>query len=231
MTSTSDDYLAQPGDSTPRPDPTRLTTQLVDRALAAKMEVVDTRFNSMDQANKLLAIDVAKLETLSKERLDLLRIAIDRNLAAQREYIISYINRIADVSSEKFDGIKTQFVERDTRTEQTDKERRTSLDAALAAAKEAVAEQQKANALAIGKSEDGTKERLDALNLLMTTNIKSLEDKISDLKSRLDSGEGGHKAVAETKIERRLDNNLVIAAIGLIVIIAVAVIGFSTGTR
>lgn len=107
-----------------------------------------------------------------------------------RELITAQIRNVEDVASERFGNIATQFAERDTRTVLAADESRVSLKAALDAAKEAVSEQNKANSLAIGKSEDATKERLDALGILMTASVKSLEDKISDAARRLDRGEG-----------------------------------------
>jgi len=45
------DYEAHAGDANlPIPDPTRLTTQLVDRAIAAFREVMETRLAAMDKA-------------------------------------------------------------------------------------------------------------------------------------------------------------------------------------
>ena len=103
---------------------------------------------------------------------------------------MSQIKNVSDVSDQKFDAIDTRFVERDTRTAQAADESRISLDAALAAAKEAVSEQNKANALAIGKSELATQKQIDAMGEVMATSIKSLEDKIADATKRLDRGEG-----------------------------------------
>jgi BMFP domain-containing protein YqiC len=186
-----DQYAAQEGDTNlPIPDPTRLTTQLVDRALAAFREVVFTRLGGMDRATELVADELKKLQADTAEQHEHLRQDRREELASAREFILSQLDTVARVSNEKFTAITTQFAERDTRTEQAAQESRISLDAALAAAKEAVSEQNKANALAIGKSEDATKERLDALALLMTTSVSSLDDKISDVKSRLDRGEG-----------------------------------------
>jgi hypothetical protein len=77
-----------------------------------------------------------------------------------------------------------------------------SLDAALAAAKEAVAEQNKANAQAIAKAELATQKQIDAIALLMTNNTGSLEDKIADFKTRLDRGEGRNTGSTEARTEK-----------------------------
>lgn len=172
-----------PGESNlPVPDPTALATAQLLREQAYVREIVEVRVSGVERG-------------------------FEQQLAAAVELILSRIKNVEDVSRERFSGIATQFLERDTRTEQAAQESRISLDAALAAAKEAVSEQNKANSLAIGKSEDATKERLDALQLLFSTSNKSLEDKISDAKSRLDSGGGREQGTAETRTEQRSDRS------------------------
>jgi len=220
-----DNYSRQPGDrNLPVPDPTRLTTQLVDRALSSYREVVETRLSGMDQATKLVAADIARIAAITESSTAHLREDVDRQIAGQREYVIAYVDRVADVSGEKFTAIDTRFLERDTRTEQAAQESRISLDAALAAAKEAVSEQNKANTLAIDKSGTAIQKQLDAMQALMATSNRSLEDKISDLKTRLDRGEGHDTGTASGKTERRLDVNLVIG-IGLALIALITFLG------
>jgi len=197
-------YEQQEGDTNlPVPDPTRLTTQLVDRALAGFREVVFGRLAAMDRATELVAENLREMKADSASQHDHLKEDRDRQLASGREFILSRIEQVDKVSSEKFAAIATQFTERDTRTEQAAQESRISLDAALAAAKEAVSEQNKANTLAIGKSEDATKERLDALTLLMTNSFAALDDKINDLKGRMDRGEGQGQGAQATRTEQR----------------------------
>jgi len=224
MSMPDDDYARRSGDTNvPVPDPTRLTTQLVDRALASFREVVETRIGAMDQATKLVAADVARISAGTESQTEHLRHDIDRQLAALREYLIEHINRVSDISSEKFVGIDTRFGERDERTAQAAQESRISLDAALAAAKEAVSEQNKANTLAIGKSEAATQKQIDSLVALMNTNNKSVEDKISDLKSRLDRGP--IEQTVANKAERRLDIGQILLAVSVVIAAIALVVG------
>lgn len=157
---------------------------------------------------------------------------VDTQIGAQREYIIARLETVSLVSDERFTAIATQFAERDTRIGQAEIERQKSLDAALAAAKEAVSEQNKANeaaraeqnrasSLAIEKSELATKERLDALSLLMTTSVKGLEDKIRSVETRLDRGEGWRSGAVETVDTRRKDRAEGMSSLGA------ALVGFS----
>lgn len=212
---------------TPVPDPTRLTTALVDRALAAFREVVDTRLAAMDTATKLVAADVARISAVTAEATAHLREDIDRAMAAQQELLLERMKRIEDVADGKFAGVVTQFSERDTRLEQTDKERRISLDAALAAAKEAVAAQQEANATAIGKSEDGTKERLDALERLMTNSNAAMNEKVDDLKERLARSEASNATAGAGKADGRADRGQWILLAGVLIAAASLIIAFA----
>lgn len=183
------------GTSLPRPDPTTLTTDVVN---AAK-------------------------EDLRRE-LQALREVLITSLAALRTEAMSEVRRVNDVTDQKFDAVRQQFTERDTRTEQAAQESRISLDAALAAAKEAVGEQNKSNAQSILKSEVATQKQIDSLVTLMSTSIKAAEDKIADLKSRLDRGESGDAGRAEVRTEHRLNLGQVIAgaSVGLLAIAIVA---------
>lgn len=207
-------------DITPDPDPTRLTTQLVDRALASFREVVDARFAALDKATVLNASDVARVSTVVEAQTAHLRSDVDQHLLSLRELLLERIAHTADVMAEKFSGIDTRFLERDERTAQAAQESRISLDAALAAAKEAVSEQNKANTLAIGKSEGATQKQIDSNAVNAATEIRALEDKISDMKERLDRAEGriagelsARTQVHEVATDRRGGQSNLIAAV------------------
>ena len=219
------DRDADISDSVPRPDPTRLTTQLVDRALAAYREVVETRLYAMDKAIALANENMAMTRAHADTGITHFRDDRDRELFAQREILTAAIDKIAAVADEKFTAVDTRFLERDTRTEQAAQESRISLDAALAAAKEAVSEQNKANTEAIRKSELATQKQIDSLVALMNTANKSLEDKFGDVKSRIDRIDGEAHGSADTKSERRLDMGQIIFAVSVLLSAVAIVIG------
>lgn len=204
------------GDRVPRPDPTVLTTAAVDRALASYREIVDTRLTGMDIAVKLVASDVDLARSQADKALLHFRDDRDREISALREVLTAAIANVSDVTLEKFNAVDTRFQERDTRTQQAADESRISLDAALAAAKEAVSEQNKANTEAIRKSELATQKQIDSLIALMTTANRSVEDKISDLKSRLDRGEGQTTGAQEQHTEQRLNTGQVLVALSVL---------------
>lgn len=202
------------------PDPTVLTTQLVDRALAAYREVVEARLDGMDQAVKLVAADLALARHQADSDLVHFRDDRDRQNLALREILSAAVANVSEVTGEKFNAVDTRFQERDTRTQQAADESRISLDAALAAAKEAVSEQNKANTEAIRKSELATQKQIDSLVALMTTANRSVEDKIGDLKTRLDRSEGRGMGVTETHTESRLNVGQVLMAASVLIAIA-----------
>ena len=201
----------------PVPDPTVLTTQLVDRAIGAFREVVETRLQAIDRATELVAKDVvsataetdlaaqrmqahttedilklrelieANLETISA-RINWMDTAtrlladsvakfpsdVDRAVQSATDLILSQLRSVESVSMEKFSGIQGTF-----------ESNALALTAALAAQKEAAAEQNKSNTLAITKSEQATKETIAANAAQNTTANAALLATLTDIKERL----------------------------------------------
>lgn len=168
----------QGGGSVPVPDPTVLTTALVDRALAAFREVMETRLEGTDKATILALDKVDEAIRDAHEQNQSLYDDLTRQLEAGSDLAKEKIERLREVHDQKFEGIDTRFQERDERSAQSAIDSRISLDAALAAAKEAVSEQNAANAKAIAKSEDATQKQIDSNKTLMDTSLKSLQDQI-----------------------------------------------------
>jgi hypothetical protein len=126
--------------------------------------------------------------------------ALHREIAAVRELVFERIARNAEVAIEKLGSVETQFelIERQ-RVEQK-KDTKDAVDAALAAAKEAVKEQTTASERAIAKSEAATAEQLKQLSTTFTTAIYGTTTNHDDLKERVGKIEsirqGGKEAVA-----------------------------------
>ena len=159
----------------PDPDPTLRTMQLVDKAikslkeeLSTRFEAVETRFISMDKAATLLHDDYVRVPTL-----------LDRAIANLRELVYSEIEKFKHVDDERFSKIDIMFTERDKRSDQLATVNKTAIEAALQAAEKSGA-----------KTELNTNESIKQLQVMFTTSINSLSDKINDVKSRLDRGEG-----------------------------------------
>jgi hypothetical protein len=190
----------------PRPDPTVLTTQQLLREMSTSREIVEalitgiretieTRLGGMDKAISLLQVVNDRLPE-----------KINENVAQLRQ-----------LHEEKFRSIAVQFMERDTRTEQTSRDSKVAVDAALQAAKEAVGEQNKSNALAIAKSEATFTKQIDQIGALISTMQKGTDDKIDDIKSRLQTIESTKQGQVEAKKSSYDAGIYVIAVVGAIV--------------
>ena len=205
------------GERRPIPDPTVLTTQQLLRELTALKELVFTRLDGMDEATRLIQAQQARVPT-----------EVDRAVNNLRELLEARNNSIEtnlrDVYDEKFHSIETQFKERDTRTEQTSKDSKVAVDAALQAAKEAVGEQNKSSALAIAKSEASTAKQIDQLQTLITTTSNNSDEKIADLKERLTRIEGMTGGSEAAKKNLHDNSSVYIALAALVVAIIVGAV-------
>jgi hypothetical protein len=190
--------LNNPAGRIPVPDPSVLTTDIVNLAK----------------------------EDLRREG-EMMKEAGDAVIIALRVELMGEIKRLEDVENERLLRIDQRFEERDERTDQIAQLGRISLDAALAAAKEAVGEQNKSNALSITKSESSMKEQVSANAVQAGTRIDALSDKFDDLKSRMDRGEGGTSGQRYERTEHRsvqtLSTNIMVG-VGLVIIGALALI-------
>lgn len=184
----------------PTPDPTVLTTEALHREISGLRQIMEARLQCQDenlshvekQINGAKEVIETRLEGMDKA-ITLLQGLTDK-VPAQVE---SAVERLQELHAEKFASIATQFAERDTRTEQTSKDSKVAVDAALQAAKEAVGEQNKSSALAIAKSEAATTKQIDAIGSLIAAQAKGTDEKIDDVKARLQAIEGQRKGMSD----------------------------------
>jgi hypothetical protein len=201
----------------PQPDPTLLTTAQLTREIANARELIESKVNGAIVMLKGRIVGSAAALKDVKEILETRLIGMDRaiNLLQDIQNRVPIImdeklNQLRSLHQEKFDSIGVQFAERDTRTEQTAAGVKIAVDAALQAAKEAVAEQNRSFALATGKSETATMKQIDALGLAIQTANKGLDDKIADMKDRLTRIEGmdlGSNRHREQQLGERADTH------------------------
>jgi hypothetical protein len=152
-------------DSRPVPDPTFLTTQQLIREIKTAREIIETRLDGMDKA------------------IELLQAATDRYPAL----VTQTVGRLQELHEEKFRSIAVQFAERDTRTEQTSRDSKVAVDAALSAQVKSVDAQNISNSVAIAKSEAGFTKQIDQIGALIQAMGKATDDKIDDIKTRLNT--------------------------------------------
>jgi hypothetical protein len=157
------------------PGPAYLTTEELRRDVSALREILQARLDGMDRATVVLSETVNRTPT-----------AI--------QLAVSHLQELHD---EKFTGISLQFAERDVRTDKAATASKEALDAALLAAKELVAQQNEANAAAADKAEQTTIKQIDQIGLRIDTMQKALDDRLTELKERIDRGEGADSGHAQ----------------------------------
>lgn len=154
-----------------------------DKSITAMRELIEARLEAMDKANELLAANVRAVPS-----------DLDKSLEGLREILQQEIRNVQDVSVEKFTAIEGTFASN-----------ALALTAALAAQKEAAAEQNKSNTLAINKSEQATKEASAANVAQTTSSLGAQAANIADLKDRVVRIEAGGLARSGDRTEGRLD--------------------------
>ncbi len=218
----------------PVPDPTKLTNDLVEKAVTNLREILETRIKAIEHSiviteanltrhgditgNTLQEILNAKI-IANKEVIQVIRDDIEKRfqVAAEEQRknardikeavdtafasntVVTNVGQ--NLQDEKIRSLtetvtvfKTSVNERfqlgDVQTEKAARDVKSAVDAAFAAAKEAVGEQNKSNALSIAKSEVATTKQIDQLAENARVSAKNADDKISDLKDRLVAMEG-----------------------------------------
>lgn len=194
----------------PVPDPSLLTTQQQREGLDNLKEIIGTRLNAMDEATLL------RLEMYGK-----LPAEIDAKIQHLNEVTIERFN----LEGEKFKGIAQQFLERDVRTTQASGAADDALKAALQAAKELVGAQGEASAAAAVKSETSFTKQIDQIGTIIQTLEKALDARITELKERIDRGEGTVTGNKEVTQNRRSDSTFVVSIIAAMLLF----ISVSTG--
>jgi hypothetical protein len=225
----------------PVPDPTKLTTEQLRRELATLREIIETRLDGMDRAT-----DVANSQTnMLREEIEQIRGRLREETAAEvgqlRELLETRfagmdqatrlnaeviarvpterdiaIEHLADLHDEKFASIALQFAERDVRSEQATEGAKQALDAALLAQKELVAQQNEANSAAAAKAEASFTKQIDQIGTIIQTLEKALDARITELKERIDRGEGSTTGAAGSRSERRLDTGQVLTTLSVL---------------
>lgn len=149
-------------------DPTLTPEQLAASILSLR-ELMESRFNGMDQATKLLHESMSRVPSDTDKQ----------------------VTHVRELHNERFSSIQKQFDERDIRSKAAEDAAKIAVNAALQAQKEAAAAQNESNAVAVKKSEDAVVKQIDGILALIASGTKAGDDKISDLKGRMDRGEGG----------------------------------------
>lgn len=179
------------GGLVPVPDPTLLTTQSLQREIAALKELFTTELKSIDQR-------ISEVSAYSRARNEDIRSASTTLQALLEEKI----DKLSAVCIEKFAGVAAQFAERDTRTDQRAGDTKLAVDAAFAAAKEATA-----------KIEAGFTKQIDGMTQILDSKTANLGGNIDDLKQRMTAVESRSGTQTEGRRDNRDNVGLIVAII------------------
>ena len=209
--------------------------EMLERRLKQSANVLDARFAAIDGtvASHLKWSDEIRPQTermiahaagLQDEKLASMLARSDE----QFNSIDSKFNERNVWLHEKFDGLNKQFQERDVRTDQATRAAKDALDAALKAASELVSQQNTANVAAAAKSETSFTKQIDQIGTIISTLEKALDARITELKERIDRGEGAMRGSSEMRNEHRLDIAGIVQGIAVVIaFVTVLVILFS----
>jgi hypothetical protein len=189
-------------------------------AITGLRAIIEQRLDGSDRAIELAATEIAKIREQNAAADRLLAEDTAARMAAEREFILSQIaggsaetRRVGDVAQEKFAAIEGTFASN-----------ALALTAALAAQKEAAAEQNKSNTLAISKSEQATKETIAANAAQTTAGLSSQAATIADLKDRVVRIESMGVGSAARRTDARLDLGTILAAVAIVVSVAAVLV-------
>ncbi len=143
----------------PIPDPTILTTQQLLRELGSLKELMLTRMDAYDRAIDLLQDFANRQPTIAE---------------------------VVAENNGKFQAVQLQFRERDIRFDRAANDTRVAVDAAFAAAKEAV-----------NKSELNFTKQLDAIGAAIAVAGRAQDDRVNDVRDRLTAIEGRGQAYSQ----------------------------------
>jgi hypothetical protein len=153
-----------------------------------------------------------------------------REIQSVKDWTGALVDSAKEVTIERFRSVDTQFALSERQRVEQKKDTKDAVDAALSAAKEAVQEQTKASAEAIGKSEAINSNAQSQLATQFETGIKSVSEKFDDLKDRV-------LRLEQTKItevagheSQRMDYGLLVSIASVFIsIIAIVVVVLIAG--
>lgn len=184
-----------PGEWRPIPDPTKLTTEQLRREVSRLREILETRLDGMDRATELASAHVTGV-----------RKEIEQIRGRLREETATQVEQLRELLETRLDGmdraIALQFTERDVRAEQAAESAPQALGSALSAQKELVAQQNDANSAATAKAEASFTKQIDQIGTIIQTMEKATDARITELKERIDRGEGSTAGATGSRSER-----------------------------
>lgn len=174
------------------------------REMGLSRDVIETRFDGMDRALKLLQ----DISDRFPER-------IDEKIASLKE-----------IHGGELEAIQIQFKERDVRSESASASSKLAVDAALQAAKEAVAEQARSAALATSKSEGSQAKAIEQQGDLIASTTGALRQQIDDMKDRITRIEAIAIGQAGQKTDQHTSSSFIISILALVLTLILGAAAF-----
>ena len=194
--------------TTPRPDPTRLTTEQLYREIGALEKLFSTRLDCMEE-------QVDRMSEGLNARPDAVKEAIDH----LKDMLGARMNGMDALREQKFLEMKMQFKEQNERFCVTTEASKEAVEKALSSAKEAIVEQNRASDLATMKSETNFTKQIDQQGVIIQSQAKNTDSQMGDVKDRLNKLEGMALGRFATEKDHR-DNTTLYVAIIVVLLMA-----------
>lgn len=200
------------------------------RFIAQEKAIHLAREADLRQQNGQIQVATTRLDGVEKAQL-----AFNEMITRVPSDVDKQVGHLQSLTEEKFrsvdremrdreEAVNLRFAERDVRSERGARDNKIAVDAAFAAAKEAVAEQNKSSALAISKSEAATTKQIDQISVQIVTITKATDDKIDDIKADLNRRRGSDDQGYRTTQSSQWVIGLVVFGASIISSIAIAVL-------
>ena len=199
----------------------RAATEQWRRDLDAAKGQIDVRLDAMDTATDI-----------RRDNIDHIPADIEKAIGHHEALFNEQLQSVRTSQTTDKEQTALQFAERDIRTEQAALASKQALDAALLAAKELVGQQNTANVEAAAKAEASFTKQIDQTTTLIATLEKALTDRITELKERVDRGEGSTVGVQQATVEQResfrdraVGTNMFVGVVGFVLTVLTIYIG------
>jgi len=196
-----------------------LTTEHLYREMSSLEEKIDAkRIGLMESIKHIVEGEIGILRA-RLDAMDKVFIIFSDNLTRVPTETDKQVGHLRDLHSERFEAIRVQFSERDTRADQYSRDNRIAIDAALQAAKDALSEQNKCSSEAIRKSELGFQKQIDQQAAMINTIAKAQDDRYGDLKERIAIIEASAAGRQEEKKDTHAGSSLLISIVSIVIAI------------
>jgi hypothetical protein len=192
------------------PSMSAATTDLTLREIAAVEKLLTLRANAIEKAVEVAHENLVRVPT-----------EVDKAVGHLRDVMLEKFA----TTDQKLQTIELQFHERDVRVEQTARDTKVAIDAALAAQEKGANKQTESFIMSIAKSETATAKQIDQQSQLLISTTRGLNDKIDDIKDRITRLEGEGRGLKAAETSQQTSNMNLVSVIGLIVGALVGIAG------